>query len=260
MRCRDTVWCVAERNSTRPGVAPSAGPGPRIALSFGPPLRSLVAAAVRHISAEVRDGDVEEVARLAEDWRPHLLIFDLDRRPGLHHVVPALSAIALTRKRDVGSKVDAMEDGVDDLIQVPFTLDEILLRVYACLRRTHGLRPALLRTVAIDSIRVDIGRGTARLDGTRLDLTVVEQSLLYLLAANAGETLSREEILRDLWGETPIGSNVIDRHVRDLRIKLADDWRMPRYIETLPGRGYRWIFKRDVTATRTPARPPDDDA
>jgi len=73
--------------------------------------------------------------------------------------------------------------------------------------------------------------------------------LLYLLAANAGRVLGREEILQSLWGgEFETESNVVDRHIRELRVKLRDDWRTPRFIETVAGRGYRFRSQSDREA------------
>jgi len=72
-------------------------------------------------------------------------------------------------------------------------------------------------------------------------LTSLEQNLLYLLAANAGRLLTRDEIIDYLWGtDYAAESNVVDRHVRNLRAKLQNDWRRPRYIVTVPGKGYQF--------------------
>ena len=88
---------------------------------------------------------------------------------------------------------------------------------------------------------------------SELHLTGLEQNLLYLLAANAGRLLTRDEILDALWGVDFVAdSNVVERHVRNLRIKLQDDWRRPRYISTVPGRGYRFV----PTADEGDAGPP----
>jgi DNA-binding response OmpR family regulator len=81
-----------------------------------------------------------------------------------------------------------------------------------------------------------------RAGATELHLTSLEQSLLYLLAANAGQLLSRDEIQDHLWGaDYAAERNVVDRHIRNLRTKLQDPWRTPRYIATVPGRGYRFV-------------------
>jgi DNA-binding response OmpR family regulator len=70
----------------------------------------------------------------------------------------------------------------------------------------------------------------------------LEQRLLYLLAANAGRVVSREEILDTLWGVDFVAeSNVVDRQIRNLRAWLKDDWRQPRFVVTVPGLGYRFL-------------------
>ena len=84
----------------------------------------------------------------------------------------------------------------------------------------------------------------ARRTDTALDL-----SLLYLLAANAGRVISRDEIFDAVWGPDFIAeSNIVDRHIRSLRAKLQNDFRKPRYIATVPGRGYRFIPTSQATA------------
>jgi DNA-binding response OmpR family regulator len=91
---------------------------------------------------------------------------------------------------------------------------------------------------------------SVRVHDKDLRLTSIEQSLLYLLAANAGRLLTRDEIMDQLWGADYVAeSNVVDRHIRNLRIKLQNGWRHPRYIATIPGRSYRFVS----TAAEDPA-------
>ena len=88
----------------------------------------------------------------------------------------------------------------------------------------------------LGELEIDILNRRVRAGGHELHLTSLEQSLLYLLAANAGRLLTRDEILDHLWGVDYVAeSNVVDRHVRNLRAKLQNDWRRPRYIATVPG-------------------------
>ena len=97
--------------------------------------------------------------------------------------------------------------------------------------------------IRVGALEVDILHRRVRVDGRDLHLTPLELSLLYLLAANAGRVLTRDEILDHLWGgDSAVESNVVDRQVRKLRAKLQDDWRRPRYIATVPGQGYRFVF------------------
>ena len=73
-------------------------------------------------------------------------------------------------------------------------------------------------------------------------LSGIEQSLLYLLASRAGRVVAREDILDGIWGKDFVAeSNIVDRHVRSLRVKLQDDYRHPRFIATVPGQGYRFV-------------------
>jgi DNA-binding response OmpR family regulator len=75
-----------------------------------------------------------------------------------------------------------------------------------------------------------------------IHLSGIEQSLLYLLASRAGRVVTRDEILDAVWGTDFVAeSNIVDRHIRSLRIKLQNDYRHPRFIATVPGVGYRFI-------------------
>ena len=99
-------------------------------------------------------------------------------------------------------------------------------------------------------LEIDILHRRVRVDGHDVHLAPLELGLLYLLAANAGRVLTRDEILDDLWGgDYAAESNVVDRQVRRLRAKLQDDWRRPRYIATVPGKGYRFLLTAADQAT-----------
>jgi len=96
--------------------------------------------------------------------------------------------------------------------------------------------------VKLGELEIDVLNRTVRAGISELHLTSLEQSLLYLLAANAGRVVSREEILDTLWGVDYVAeSNVVDRQIRNLRALLQDDWRKPRFIATIPGRAYRFL-------------------
>jgi DNA-binding response OmpR family regulator len=104
--------------------------------------------------------------------------------------------------------------------------------------------------IRVGDLEIDILHRRVRVDDQDLHLTPLELSLLYLLAANAGRVLTRDEILDDLWGgDYAAESNVVDRQVRTLRAKLRDDWRHPRYIATVPGKGYRFVLIATEEAT-----------
>ena len=91
-------------------------------------------------------------------------------------------------------------------------------------------------------IEIDIVKREVRAGDSVIHLTGIEQSLLYALASRNGRVVTREEILDGVWGADFVAeSNIVDRHIRSLRIKLQNDYRHPRFIATVPGRGYKFI-------------------
>ena len=160
-----------------------------------------------------------------------------------------LPVIALTRRGDLATKLAAFEQGVDDILTVPFSPEEFVARTLALMRRTYREAFAFTPVLRLGELEIDILNRCVRVAGHELHLTSLEQSLLYLLAANAGRVLTRDEILDHLWGVDYMAeSNVVDRHVRNLRAKLQNDWRRPRYIATVPGQGYRFVPTTEETS------------
>jgi DNA-binding response OmpR family regulator len=150
--------------------------------------------------------------------------------------------IGLTRREDLRNKLGAFEAGVDDILTVPFAPEELLARVIALLRQSYSDAVTFTPVIKIGELEIDILRRTVHAGTSELHLTSLEQSLLYLLAANAGRVVTREEILDTLWGVDYVAeSNVVDRQIRNLRARLQNDWREPRFIATVPGRGYRFL-------------------
>ena len=192
-----------------------------------------------------------QAANVVSIWPPHIAVVDMDL--GGEHLLKELGGLgtgsqegvpvlALTRRGDLKTKLAAFDQGVDDIMTVPFSPEELLARVLAITRRTYGMAPTFKPALTLGDLELDILNRRARVDGEELHLTAVEQSLLYVLAARAGEAVSREELLDAVWGTDFVaGSNVVDRHVRALRAKLQNDWRRPRFIATVPGVGYRFV-------------------
>jgi DNA-binding response OmpR family regulator len=187
---------------------------------------------------------------LMDAQQPRLAVVDMDVVNGqfIEHLVraaerqPRLPILALTRRGDLKSKLTAFDQGVDDIMALPFSPEELLARMIALTRRAYGDRVKLSPVIKVGGLEIDILNRQVRAGSTQLNLTGVEQSLLYLLAANAGQTLGRDQIIDALWGADYVpSSNIVDRHVRNLRSKLGDPWRAPRFIATVPGRGYRFI-------------------
>jgi DNA-binding response OmpR family regulator len=194
--------------------------------------------------------DLPEAGAVLRTWPPHLVVADLDQEDGqvldwLNHRTPGTRHVpvtVLTRRVDLPTRLRAFERGADDIVTVPVSPRELEARTLAVVRRTYRQPVSMLPAIRIGDLEVDILRRCARIGARELHLTSVEQSLLYLLASNAGRLLTRDEILDTLWGTDYVsGSNVVDRHVRSLRAKLEDRACRPRFIATVPGRGYRFV-------------------
>jgi DNA-binding response OmpR family regulator len=192
----------------------------------------------------------DQVATALTEWQPHLAILDMDLDGA--RVMALLSStavggtrlpvIGLTRRGDLKTKLAAFEAGVDDILTLPFAPEELLARVIALVRRAYSDAVTFTPVIKLGELEIDILNRTVRAGTSELHLTSLEQSLLYLLAANAGRVVSREEILDTLWGVDYVAeSNVVDRQIRNLRARLQNDWRHPRFIATVPGRGYRFV-------------------
>jgi DNA-binding response OmpR family regulator len=215
-----------------------------------PVLADVVALALNHGHYIIRIASTgAEATAAVADWCPHLVVLDMDieENETLQRFAAAtlgcgrLPVIALTQRGDLKSKLLAFEQGVDDILTLPFSPEELVARVVAVMRRTYRDAVVFSPVLRLGDLEIDIMNRRVRVGDTELHLTSLEQSLLYLLAANAGRLLTRDEILDYLWGADYVAeSNVVDRHIRNLRVKLQHDSRRPQYIVTVPGRGYRF--------------------
>ena len=213
-------------------------------------LRRALAALPRACQVRAVSDAATAVDRLAT-WRPHFAVVDLDLVPseclagwGTTTPLPGerVPVIALTRRGGLPATLAAFDRGVEDVLAVPFAPEELVARMLAVLQRTSRTMPEPQPVLQFGELEIDLLNRRVRAGRTEIQLTSLEQRLLYLLAANAGRVLTRDEIMDHLWGNDFVAeSNVVDRHVRNLRAKLRDSWRAPCYIATVPGRGYRFV-------------------
>ena len=230
---------------------PPRGPARVLVVLDRPLLIGLIRLTLNHGVYTTRSvTTATDVAAALTGWQPHLVIFDMDLDGA--RIMALLGAnsgggmrlpvIGLTRRGDLKNKLAAFEAGVDDILTVPFAPEELLARVIALVRRVYSDAATFTPIIKLGDLEIDILKRTVRAGTSELHLTSLEQSLLYLLAANAGRVVSREEILDTLWGVDYVAeSNVVDRQIRNLRARLQNDWREPRFIATVPGQGYRFL-------------------
>ena len=195
---------------------------------------------------------IEEAERILADWHPHMAVIDMDHADSanlLRHLGAsgtltggAIPALGLTRRGDLKTKLRAFDLGVDDILTVPFSPEELLARSIVITRRALGTDQPIVPTIHLGEMEIDIVNRQVRAGDSVVHLSGIEQSLLYLLASRGGRVVTRDEILDAIWGTDFMSeSNVVDRHIRSLRIKLQNDYRHPRFIATVAGRGYRFI-------------------
>ncbi len=147
--------------------------------------------------------------------------------------------LILTARTDEVDMVIGLDAGADDYVTKPFRLAELLARVRALLRRS-GPEPTDSQFQAQDIV-VDLAGHRAFVGDQELALSAKEFDLLRVLVASAGTMVSREELMREVWGSDPQGSTkALDTHVSWLRRKLGDSTASPRYISTVRGMGFRF--------------------
>jgi DNA-binding response OmpR family regulator len=151
--------------------------------------------------------------------------------------------IMLTSRSDESDKVLALEMGADDYITKPFGVLELVARTKALLRRSSPAETETAGKPLIEhgAIHIDGVKRKVLLNGERLDLTLKEFDLLYLLASNPGKPYSRKDLLELVWGFAFQGyEHTVTAHINRLRIKIEPDPNTPVYILTSWGIGYRF--------------------
>ncbi|MCU0780965.1 MAG: response regulator transcription factor [Akkermansiaceae bacterium] len=150
-----------------------------------------------------------------------------------------LPVLMLTAKALVDDRVAGLDAGADDYLVKPFSLRELLARVRALLRR-HERHAAVPEVLEIGAARVDFARRVVVRGGRESGLSEKELGILRLLAAQPGETVTRERFLDVVWGYHAYPSTrTVDNFITTLRAKLEDDPARPRHLLTVRGVGYR---------------------
>jgi DNA-binding response OmpR family regulator len=147
--------------------------------------------------------------------------------------------VMLTARTDEIDVVLGLDAGADDYLTKPFRLVELITRVRAHLRR--GSAPGPAPPTAVGPLRLDPRGRRVTIDGAEVPLRTKEFDLLSVLVRHAGEALSRERLMAEVWDENWSGSTkTLDMHVLALRRKLADSGLPGDRITTLRGYGYRY--------------------
>ncbi len=177
---------------------------------------------------------------------PGLDGLDVCRRLRADHAL--LPILLLTARADELDRVVGLEVGADDYITKPFSVQEVVARVRAALRRSRAVTERLgaggaapEETIEAGGLRIDAARREVTRDGEAVHLTVREFDLLLFLARHAERPFTRAQLLEQIWGITYEGyDRTIDSHVQRLRAKVEADAGQPRYVRTVWGVGYKF--------------------
>ncbi len=166
---------------------------------------------------------------------------DLDGSEALKMIrgLTNVPVIISTARDDEAEIVRLLNDGADDYLVKPFSVEHLTARMTAVLRRFSGGTAPVAQVLRVGGLAIDAQRREAVLDDRPLDLTRREFDLLAFLAARPGVVVPRKEILAEVWRQTYGGDQTIDVHLSWLRRKLGETASKPRYLHTVRGVGVR---------------------
>ncbi|SRR5579871_2875439 len=206
---------------------------------------------LKTLGFEVYRAYSEDRARIEwQEQKPDLVILDTAMKDAhaltmcrdLRPIHDAL-VLVLTDGKDVQDEVRSLESGADDYLRKPFFPSQLLARIHALSRRgrsTLKQRPSSI--IKVGSLTVDSLHNELQMNGRVTRLTPTESKLLHLLAINANNVCTADQIVSYIWGYGNEGdSGLIKAHIRHLRQKIEPEPSSPRYILTVPGVGYTLV-------------------
>lgn len=207
-----------ERSGFQVATAPDGVRAMEMVASFAPD------AMILDVMMPRMDGrEVLRQLRQADNWTPIIL---------------------LTQVGEATERAMALEEGADDYLNKPFDPQELVARIRAVMRRARADRPPLSSANKLASHELVLDRASRRafLAGDDVQLTPKAVNLLEYMMTHPDELLTRERLLDAVWGwDYPAGTRTVDTRIAELRKALNDDPVEPRYIETVPGQGYRFV-------------------
>lgn len=142
--------------------------------------------------------------------------------------------LLLTAMGETEDRITGLGKGADDYLSKPFDPRELLLRIQAILRRSESLEKS--SSLSLGKVTYDIKLNRLEKEGAMISLTTVESSLLKIFARHRGKPLSREDLASEYGGD--MNPRTIDVQINRLRKKIEDDLKVPRYLQTVRGKGY----------------------
>ncbi len=164
---------------------------------------------------------------------PHMDGFDVCRKIKERHDVPIIISSA---RGDIGNKIHGFELGVDDYLAKPYEPRELILRIEAVLRRQGRSEKFQVGDLTIDPANREV-----TVEDFTVSLTPIEMDLLLYLLQKRGHAVSREQLIQAASLPPDTRNRTIDMHISNLRHKIGDDPKNPKYIRSQWGIGYKFI-------------------
>ena len=194
-------------------------------------------------------GSGEEGIEIARSELPDIVVLDI-MLPGidgfevcktLRGEFPSLGIIMLTAKAEDYDKIMGLQYGTDDYLTKPFNPTELTLRIKSIERRLEPEEVKESNLIVDPPFKIDSYSRKFYKDDEELELTPTEYQIIKIFMTNPGKAMTRDEILRLVWGDDFLGdSKIVDVNIRRLRSKIETNPAKPNYIETVWGTGYRW--------------------
>lgn len=159
--------------------------------------------------------------------------------------------IMLSAKKEVVDKVTGLKIGADDYVTKPFSLIELEARIEINIRRYRKSSESVLKSSNVrrfkGGLEIIDEEMKVLLDKQNIELTGKEYSLLLLMASNINRVFSKSELYESVWNEGDIeGNNTVTVHIKEIRQKLKDNPKNPKYIQTVWGTGYKFIGELEI--------------
>jgi DNA-binding response OmpR family regulator len=158
--------------------------------------------------------------------------------------------LMLTARGEEPDKVQGLDFGADDYVTKPFSLPELFARIRALLRRRPGEEKEriLPDSLKLGNVFLDFKKYEAIKEGVKLNLTPKEFGVLRCLASRAGDVVTRDELLDEVWGyEKFPTTRTVDNHLAQIRSKIEENPSDPRYLITVHGVGYKLVWDEEKT-------------
>jgi len=192
---------------------------------------------------EFKNGDFDLI--IVDVMMPEMDGFTLCKNIRLISEVPILITSAKNNEED---KVKGLRLGVDDYITKPFSLVELEARIESNLRRYRIINRTMENGNTLnfkEGLSVNLVNKTVTINEEDIHLTSTEYELLLLMMKNPNKAFTKKELYENVWNEPDISSNnIVTVHVKQLREKIKDSIKKPRYVETVWGTGYRFIGEK----------------